>query len=347
MSSQPEIYLAAAANSPAPENISRTLEGGVPRDRYSQHTEYLGNDPMPIWGITDGKADNYADKIHEGDILLFYTGDNARTGDKRYTLMATVQHTEWNSEIARQIWVDKQGNPGVDWPYIIYLTDLRRISISSRKLHDDLGYSASHLQDFRRVRNERIEPHLGGGTRRAYLKGLSSTYDSVEMDASGSSKGSAKSGSGGQSGMRSGSAGDTNASETTSSEEPANDISPPKRVKSEQTRIVRDTTMVKQLKQEHDHRCQVCDEQRQGPNGPYAEGHHLHPLGDDPPGPDVEENIVILCPNHHSDFDYRLIEIDPESLEITHEYEELDRSGLRTVPAHDIGSEFIEYNNRR
>jgi 5-methylcytosine-specific restriction endonuclease McrA len=315
----------------------------VARARYSQYTEYFGNDPMPIWGITDGKAENYADKIHEGDILLFYTGDNDRTGDKRYTLMATVQHTEWNGDIAREIWVDKQGNPGVDWPFIIYLTDLRRVSFSSRRLHDDLGYSLSHLQDFRRVVDDRIDPHLGGRTRRAYLKELSDGYDSVEMDAGISIASTGNSDSGSQSST----SGGTTGNETTSSDEPANDISPPKRVKSEQTRIVRDTTMVKQLKTEHDHRCQVCGEQRQGPNGPYAEGHHLHPLGDEPPGPDVEENIVILCPNHHSDFDYGLIDIEPGSLELSHEYENLDRSALRTVQGHDVGREYIEYSNSR
>jgi hypothetical protein len=347
MSSQPEIFLAAAANSPAPENIRRTLEGGVARARYSQYTEYFGNDPMPIWGITDGKAENYADKIHEGDILLFYTGDNDRTGNKRYTLMATVQHTEWNGDIARAIWVDKDGNPGVDWPYIIYLTDLRQVSISSRRLHDDLGYSPSHLQDFRRVRDERIRSHVAGTTRRAYLKGLSDRYEPVGMDAGRSGTGEKASEAEDQSTGESTATSDPTPAETTSNEESANDISPPKRVRSEQTRIVRDTTMVKQLKAEHDHRCQVCGEQRQGPNGPYAEGHHLHPLGDDPPGADVEENIVILCPNHHSDFDYGLVEIDPETLELNHEYEDLEQSTLRTSESHDVSREYIEYNNDR
>lgn len=38
------------------------------------------------------------------------------------------------------------------------------------------------------------------------------------------------------------------------------------------------------------------------PVGPYAEGAHIRPLGRLHDGPDVTENVLCLCPNHHALF---------------------------------------------
>lgn len=95
------------------------------------------------------------------------------------------------------------------------------------------------------------------------------------------------------------------AGERPDSEELAEDYPQPERTETTTSRIIRNTDIIKNLKEMYDHKCQVCGTSRQksGGNG-YAEGHHLQPLGDPHDGPDVRENILVLCPNHHADFDY-------------------------------------------
>jgi 5-methylcytosine-specific restriction endonuclease McrA len=110
--------------------------------------------------------------------------------------------------------------------------------------------------------------------------------------------------------------------------------------------IVRDRQLVAQLKALHEHRCQLCGDRRlQGPDTGYAQVHHLTPLGEPHNGPDIPENMLVVCPNHHEDFEHGMVAVEPETREITHEYE-LSLSGrtLRTVEGHDVGTRFLEYH---
>ncbi len=76
------------------------------------------------------------------------------------------------------------------------------------------------------------------------------------------------------------------------------------------TRVLRDSEIIKQLKIEYDNRCQICNQKIQLPGGKYySEGHHIRQLGFAHQGPDVKGNIIILCPFHHTEFDYGAIGI--------------------------------------
>ncbi len=68
-------------------------------------------------------------------------------------------------------------------------------------------------------------------------------------------------------------------------------------------RIIRDTTMAERVKRIYDYRCQVCGVRLETSEGPYAEGAHVRPLGSPHDGPDHEDNLLCLCPNHHILFD--------------------------------------------
>ena len=137
-----------------------------------------------------------------------------------------------------------------------------------------------------------------------------------------------------------------NARTKPDTEEQSVDLRPPKRTETTVSRVVRNTELAKRLKKEYDHRCQVCGQQRQrGKDEPYAEAHHIHPLGGDPPGVDHESNILVLCPNHHADFDYGTVEVNPNSLEITHAYDnQVDGQELVVNEAHEIGTDHLEYH---
>lgn len=77
-------------------------------------------------------------------------------------------------------------------------------------------------------------------------------------------------------------------------------------------RIVRDTKQAKELKKHYDFTCQVCGEQINTAAGPYAEAAHIRPLGAPHNGPDIPENIICLCPNHHVMFDLGAFAIDDD-----------------------------------
>ena len=68
-------------------------------------------------------------------------------------------------------------------------------------------------------------------------------------------------------------------------------------------RIVRDTAMSRRVKEWHGYACQVCGVVLECVGGSYAEGAHIRPLGKPHSGPDTDDNLLCLCPNHHVLFD--------------------------------------------
>ena len=67
------------------------------------------------------------------------------------------------------------------------------------------------------------------------------------------------------------------------------------------------------LKEKVNNICEVCGIQVKLPQGLYCEAHHLWPLGGNPSGPSCEGNLIILCPNHHRQFQYGWMAIDPDT----------------------------------
>jgi predicted restriction endonuclease len=99
-------------------------------------------------------------------------------------------------------------------------------------------------------------------------------------------------------------------------------------------RILRDTAVARQLKADHECRCQICGITIELPDGTrYAEAHHVRPLGSPHDGPDVRENMVVLCPNHHAMCDYGVIRLSVDT--------------LRRIADHIVDPAFIAYHNDR
>lgn len=111
------------------------------------------------------------------------------------------------------------------------------------------------------------------------------------------------------------------------------DPTPPERVATTVYRILRDTEIARKIKMIHRYKCQVCGVAIALPGGSfYAEAHHIQPLGAPHNGPDISENILCLCPNHHAEMDYGVREID---LDI-----------LRLSPKHEVDLRYVEYHNK-
>lgn len=76
-------------------------------------------------------------------------------------------------------------------------------------------------------------------------------------------------------------------------------------------RIIRDTNLSRRVKALNHYKCQLCGYTMVLPDGShYAEAHHIRPLGKPHNGPDVIENILCLCPNHHTEMDYGISKIE-------------------------------------
>lgn len=127
------------------------------------------------------------------------------------------------------------------------------------------------------------------------------------------------------------------------------DYNSPPRVKTTISRIVRDTDLSRLTKSENNWKCQICGKSILLPNGYYySEGHHLKPLGGEHQGPDIKENIIIVCPNHHTEFDYGSIAINPntnliEHIDETNEFHKKELAYQRT----NINNEFIFYHYKK
>ena len=103
------------------------------------------------------------------------------------------------------------------------------------------------------------------------------------------------------------------------------------------TRIIRDTKLSRQIKRLYKYKCQVCGLCLEGPNGLYAEGAHIRPLGRPHDGPDTPDNLLCLCPNHHYLFDVGAFSIDDN-------YSLIGIDGELTVHKdHEINMEHCRY----
>lgn len=70
------------------------------------------------------------------------------------------------------------------------------------------------------------------------------------------------------------------------------------------TRRIRDTAVSRQLKALYGQKCQACHNAIPGFKGRfYSEGAHVRPLGRPHLGGDRRDNLLCLCPNHHTQLD--------------------------------------------
>ncbi len=112
----------------------------------------------------------------------------------------------------------------------------------------------------------------------------------------------------------------------------------PDRREARVSRIVRDTAQSKKIKALYKHECQMCGTRLECPAGPYSEAAHIRPLGAPHNGPDTQNNLLCLCPNHHVLFDNGAISI-AEDLTL------IGSPGNLTIHKnHNINEEYLIYH---
>ncbi|WP_436775772.1 YDG/SRA domain-containing protein [Yinghuangia sp. YIM S09857] len=105
-------------------------------------------------------------------------------------------------------------------------------------------------------------------------------------------------------------------------------------------RIRRDSLLAEKVKQLHDHRCQVCGLRLETPMGHKVQGAHIVPLGKPHNGPDIPENLLCLCPNHHALFDGLALEIRHDR-SVWHVMNQESLGTLRLAPGHHVRDTFL------
>lgn len=120
---------------------------------------------------------------------------------------------------------------------------------------------------------------------------------------------------------------------TTRGEDIGSDIEIPPRKNQIINRIIRSSAKSRHIKALCRNECQICGNTlKLKGKKTYAEAHHLQPLGKDHNGPDIIENMICVCPNHHAQLDLFAIEIDENLLKKTE---------------HKIGTTYINYHNKQ
>ncbi|MGW3308914.1 YDG/SRA domain-containing protein [Streptomyces sp. NPDC001073] len=78
-------------------------------------------------------------------------------------------------------------------------------------------------------------------------------------------------------------------------------------------RLMRSVATSRRVKKLYDGECQLCGLRLLGPDGePHSQGAHIRPLGRPHNGPDVEPNILCVCPNCHVRLDVGAVVVDED-----------------------------------
>lgn len=111
---------------------------------------------------------------------------------------------------------------------------------------------------------------------------------------------------------------------------------------------LRDSDAVRKLKSVYGDRCQLCgDRLADGDGTGYSEVHHLRPLGEPHDGPSEPTNMLVLCPNHHADFDNGVVRIDLDDRSVDHPFDSaVDGEPLTFEGEHGVADEYLRYHNR-
>lgn len=104
--------------------------------------------------------------------------------------------------------------------------------------------------------------------------------------------------------------------------------------------------MSKALKEKYNNKCQLCGRQLRNADGNFmSEAHHIQPYNKFHRGSDSSKNLIILCPNHHAQFDQLFYAIEPQThvVHCLYEEDQYHYKFLEMVDGHEFGEKHLEY----
>ncbi|AKH84100.1 hypothetical protein AA958_20070 [Streptomyces sp. CNQ-509] len=116
----------------------------------------------------------------------------------------------------------------------------------------------------------------------------------------------------------------------------------------EREQLKRDSSVVRQVKDLYDNRCQICAERIvvSPPDVAFSEGAHIQALGRPHDGPDTTSNVLCLCPNCHARFDRGALQLS-DSLMVINGLTGAERSPLTVNPGHAIDVTYVRQHRSR
>ena len=124
------------------------------------------------------------------------------------------------------------------------------------------------------------------------------------------------------------------------------DYQPADRTESKIKRLKRNPKLGEKVKRIYNFHCQICNIFLDSPSGPIAIGAHIKPLGYPHNGPDIIENILCLCPNHHDQFDALTFSITPNTRCIVG-LDGYENKSIKVKGRHNINDDFLEDHWKR
>ncbi|MDX2936927.1 YDG/SRA domain-containing protein [Streptomyces ipomoeae] len=112
-------------------------------------------------------------------------------------------------------------------------------------------------------------------------------------------------------------------------------------------RLMRSVATSQRVKKLYGGECQLCGRRLLGPDGkPHSQGAHIRPLGSPHNGPDVEPNILCVCPNCHVRLDIGAVVVDKDwSIVVRAEmFGEALLPKLKTKSWHRVHPDYIRYH---
>lgn len=118
---------------------------------------------------------------------------------------------------------------------------------------------------------------------------------------------------------------------------------------------IRDAQLTAELKQLYDFTCMFCGERLQvgiSPDRYYAEGAHIRAVGEPDKGPDIASNMLVLCPNHHRQFDNGILllrRISKDKLKVVARVPDhpLHDAIVKLHESHSIDDQFIDWHTKK
>ncbi|QKQ98275.1 DUF3578 domain-containing protein [Candidatus Nanohaloarchaea archaeon] len=144
---EPQLFLAPCSNDDAYAHLRDTVIRRVPTEKVNESSDRsFDHDVVSVWGNREGTKSSWK-KIEAGDFLLFY-----RQGE--YIYGAEIIDTETNTELAKELWPDDDGDP---WKYIIYLKEPFKMDLSQDEINDLADYSDNYnLMGFQSLNDQGI-----------------------------------------------------------------------------------------------------------------------------------------------------------------------------------------------